>query len=37
MTTKEFLTWIYNRLVYVYNENPKLDYMIRFKTIIDSI
>jgi len=37
MTTKEFLTWIYNRLVNVYGENPNLDYMIRLKTIIDSI
>lgn len=37
MTTKKFLTWIYNRLVNVCGENPKLDYMIRFKAIIDSL
>lgn len=28
---KEFFQWIYNRLVYVHNENPNVDYMISFK------
>lgn len=37
MTTKEFLIWIYERLVNVYRENPNTDYMIRLKTIIDSL
>ena len=37
MTTKEFLTWIYERLVNVYLENPNTDYMIKLKTIIDSL
>lgn len=29
------LTWIYERLVHVHNENPNLDYMIRLKQIVD--
>jgi len=29
------LTWIYNRLIHVYGENPNYDYMIRFNEIID--
>lgn len=37
MTTKEFLIWIYERLINVYGENPNTDYMIRLKTIIDSL
>lgn len=37
MTTKEFLIWIYERLVNVYRENPNTDYMRRLKTIIDSL
>jgi len=37
MKTKEFLIWIYERLVNVYGENPNVDYMRRLKTIIDSL
>ena len=29
------LTWIYERLVHVHNENPNSDYMIRLKQIVD--
>lgn len=29
------LTWIYERLVHVHNENPNTDYMIRLKQILD--
>ena len=31
----QFLSWIYDRLVFVYNENPSLDYMRRLKRIVD--
>lgn len=31
----QFLTWIYERLVFVYKENPSLDYMRRLKRIVD--
>jgi hypothetical protein len=27
--------WIYHRLINVHNENPKVDYMIRLKKILD--
>jgi hypothetical protein len=29
------LEWLYNRLIYVHNENENLDYMIKFKLIIN--
>lgn len=32
-----FLQWIYNRLVNVHDENPKVDYMITFKSIIENM
>ena len=31
------LDWIYLRLKHVHNENENLDYMIKFKSIIDSM
>jgi hypothetical protein len=31
----DVLKFLYDRFVYVYNENPNMDYMIRFKQIID--
>jgi len=34
---KQFLSWVYERLVYVYHENENYDYMIHFKKIIDTI
>lgn len=36
MNDKEFLTWIYQRMVYVYKENPLYDYMHRLRWIIDA-
>ena len=35
MKDKEFLQWIYNRLVYVHNENELFDYMHKLKAIIE--
>lgn len=29
------INWMYNRLTSVHKENPNVDYMIRFKEIID--
>lgn len=37
MTDKEFLSWIYNRMIYKYGENENVDYLHRFKRIIDSL
>jgi hypothetical protein len=37
MSDKEFLTWISDRLVHVYKENPNYDYMLRFQRIIQRI
>jgi len=34
---KEILAWLYERLVYVYKENESVDYMRRFKKIIDAM
>lgn len=31
------LKWIYNRLIEVHKENPNIDYMIRFKKIIEKL
>ncbi len=31
MKDKEFLQWIYDRMVNVHNENPNTDYMIKFR------
>jgi hypothetical protein len=33
--TREHLLWIYSRLIEVHGENPNIDYMIRFKQILD--
>jgi hypothetical protein len=32
---KQFLSWIYDRLIYIYHENEKNDYMSRFQKIIE--
>lgn len=32
---QEHLKWIYDRLILVHNENPNVDYMVRFRGIID--
>ena len=37
MINREHLQFIYNRLVNVYGEEPRLDYMIRLKEILDTI
>jgi hypothetical protein len=37
MNDKEFLTWIYNRLIQVHNENAQFDYMNKLRCIIDTI
>lgn len=31
----QFLSWIYERMIFVYKENPSFDYMCRFKKILD--
>ena len=33
---KEFLKWIYDRLIKIHKEYELVDFMIRFKSIIDS-
>lgn len=35
MDDKEFLQWIYNRLVEVHGESPQRDYMHRLRAIAD--
>ena len=37
MSEKEFLTWIYERMIYVHKENPNFDYMLTFKNILDKM
>jgi hypothetical protein len=34
---KEFLLWIYDRLVTIYGVNPNMDYMATFKQIIEAV
>lgn len=34
---KEFLNWIHQRLEHQHGENPNADFMLRFKSIIDSM
>ena len=34
MTDRDFLIWIHERLINVYNEDPLLDYMHRLRGII---
>jgi len=33
----DHIKWIYLRLINVYNENPKVDYMVKFNNIIERI
>ena len=33
MTDKEFLNWIIDRLIYVYNESPHVDFIHRLRNI----
>ena len=37
MTDKEFLSWIYDRMIYKHGENKNVDYMLKFRSIIDSL
>ena len=34
MKDKEFLEWIYARLVHQYGENPNIDYMRKLRCVI---
>lgn len=36
MTNKEFLEWIYERLLHVHKENPLMDYMHKLRAIVDN-
>ena len=36
MTDKEFLEWMYNRLVCFHEEDERKDYMSKFRAIISS-
>jgi len=36
MTDKEFLIWLYQRLEHVHGENPNVDYMHKFLSIISN-
>lgn len=36
-TDKEHLDFIYDRLTFMYLENPSVDYMLRFRKIIDNM
>ncbi len=36
MDSYTLMSWIYERLVQVYNENPNTDWMIEFKKLVDS-
>jgi len=37
MKDKDFLIWLYQRLVYVHSENPLMDYMYKLRAIIQAI
>lgn len=37
MTDKEFLKWIRDRLEYRHGENPRIDYMVKLKQIVDNM
>ena len=34
---KEFLEWVYDRLVNVHGENPSVDYMQRLQKLVDQL
>jgi hypothetical protein len=36
MDDKEFLSWIHNRIVYVYGENPLVDFVQRLRKIVEN-
>lgn len=37
MTDSEHLKWIHDRIVNVYNESKDVDFLIRFRKIIDDL
>lgn len=37
MKDKDFLLWIYARLINVYGEDKNIDYMLKLKAVINSI
>lgn len=37
MLDKEFLEWLHERLQYVHNENPNVDYMRKLRSITAAI
>lgn len=37
MTDKEFLNWLEDRLVHVYNESPNTDFVLKLRQIADNI
>ena len=37
MTDKEFLSWLADRIVYVYKESPNTDFVLRLWKIADSL
>jgi len=37
MRDKEFLKWLYKRLLYMYKEDPDSDYMHKLSAIIETI
>lgn len=37
MKDKDFLQWLYGRLVHVHNENVNMDYMLKLQSIIDNM
>jgi hypothetical protein len=36
MKDKDFLLWLYHRLIYVHDEDKDYDYMLKLKAIIDA-
>ena len=36
MSDKEFLTWIYNRMIEVHGENPRVDYMLKLRELLNN-
>ena len=34
MSDRDFLIWLFNRLVHVHGENPRIDYMLRLQAIL---
>jgi hypothetical protein len=37
MYDREFLLWLYERLIHIYDENPNIDYMCKLKCIINKM